>query len=1034
MWKLSHSPVMRCRRTPSVISKHLVHILRSSSTSKLTPLVEPKESVEISSTDFHKTQKLNVGNELEGFVVEQVSEVPEFHLTAARLKHLATGAEYLHIYRDDSNNAFSVGFRTTPQDSTGLPHILEHTTLCGSLRYPCRDPFFKMLNRSMATFMNAMTGPDYTIYPFSTQNPQDYNNLMSVYLDAVFKPQLRESDFRQEGWRLEHEDVNDPNSPIIFKGVVYNEMKGVFSDNQSLFGQQLLNSLLPGHTYGHVSGGDPAVIPKLTYEDLKAFHAKFYNPSNSRFYSYGNFPLADHLIYINQNYLSNFNPALLESGKDTAVPPEIRWTSECRKHIACRFDPLAANPQKQSTLAISQLCTGITDIQGTFELQVLSELLVRGPNSAFYKTLVEPNIGAGFAPITGYESQTRDTFFTVGLQGLNPVDFDRVIEIYNSTIDSVIEKGFEKEHIEAILHGIELSVRHQSADFGLGLLFGITPLWNHDGDIIQALHANNQVSQLRRNMKENPKYLQQLVEKYFKGNPHKLTLSMSPEEDYDEKQSQAQKLLLQSKLSNLSEDDRRKLFVQGKELLDEQQKVQDTSCLPTLHIDDLKKEIDQTPLRDSVHGQIPVQVCMQPTNGITYFRGIINTSAANEDLKLLIPLFNRVVAKMGTKKRDYRAMDQLIQLKTGGVGFSIHYTEDTEDISLLEEGIAFTSHCLDRNVQDMFGVFTELFSDVTLNDLKRFETLVRMSAAQLVNGITDSGHHYAVSCAGGLVSSSLRQKEMAGGLSHVGKMREIAQMSDLSPVLNQMQEIASLVLNKKHMRCAINLSHENEADILKKIEVFFSSLPGSVEKSFIQTKVAGKVSVPAAVHHVLPIPVNFTAKSLCAVSYRHPDFAPLRILARLLSSKYLHPLVREKGGAYGAGANVSASGVFNFYSYRDPGSTATFDVYDGSEAWVAKNSFTKQDIEEAKLGVFQHVDAPVPPGSKGLTRFLYGIDDVLLQKQREALMAVTRDDILRVAHQYLSEKAKCGRALIGPENKELVSSRTNENWEVIIQE
>ncbi|KAJ9584248.1 hypothetical protein L9F63_021410 [Diploptera punctata] len=242
-----------------------------------------------------KKPDLKEGQEVEGFVVQQISEVPEFRLFVYRLFHSDTGAQYIHIHRDDSNNAFSIGFRTTPNDSTGLPHILEHTTLCGSQSYPCRDPFFKMLNRSLATFMNAMTGPDYTMYPFATQNSQDYNNLMSVYLDAVLRPQLRESDFRQEGWRLEHEDLNDPKSPIIIKGVVFNEMKGVFSENQSLFEQQLLNNILPSHTYGFVSGGDPLVIPNLTYQDLKAFHTKYYSPGNSRIYSYGNFPLIEHL-------------------------------------------------------------------------------------------------------------------------------------------------------------------------------------------------------------------------------------------------------------------------------------------------------------------------------------------------------------------------------------------------------------------------------------------------------------------------------------------------------------------------------------------------------------------------------------------------------------------------------------------------------------------------------------------------------------------------------------------------------------------
>nr|CAD7193919.1 unnamed protein product [Timema douglasi] len=833
------------------------------------------------------------GKELEGFVIQQVSEIPDFHCKAYRLLHTATGAQYLHIYRNDSNNVFSIGLRTTPNDSTGLPHILEHTTLCGSVQYPCRDPFFKMLNRSMATFMNAMTGPDYTMYPFSTQNKQDYHNLMSVYLDAVFRPKLRESDFRQEGWRLEHEQVEDPTSPIIFKGVVFNEMKGVFAENQSLFGQKLLNTILPSNTYGYVSGGDPLVIPKLTYKDLVAFHKKYYSPSNSRIYSYGNLPLEEHLNYINSSYLVKFEPSPY---KDTSVPSEKRWQSGKSQHISCRPDPMAADPEKQSSIAISFLCSNINDIQETFELQVLSELLVKGPNSAFYKTLVEPNIGAGFSPVTGYDAHTKDTIFTVGLQGLNAIDFDKVVNIFDKTVDTVIENGFEERHIEGVLHRIELSLKHQSSDFGLNLLFGLTPLWNHDGDLVKALKIGEQVLHLRQNLKINPQHLQDKVCTYLKANKHRLVLTMSPDESYESKQAQAEQQLLSSKLANLSEKDREVIYQQGIELKREQENTADTS----------------------------------------------------------------------------------------------------------------------------------------------FETLVRVSAADLVNGIIDMGHHYAISSAASLVSLSACRKELLSGLSYVTKMREIAQKTDLTPTLNQVQQISSLVLNKTHLRCATNLSPNEKDFILSKTGSFIESIPGVCDKPFIQTRVldlAQPSGVSPAIHHVHAIPVNFAAKCVTTVPYTHGHFAPLRILTRLLTSKYLHPLIREKGGAYGSGASLSPSGVLNFFSYRDPNSTSTLDAFDEAHAWVSQNEFTDQDIEEAKLGIFQKIDAPIPPGSKGMNKFLYGIDDEVLQKHRLDLMTVSREDIHEVSSDYLdrNSKSKCARALIGPENKDL-KSRSGEEWKIIVQE
>jgi len=1003
----------------------------------VSPKLAPQK-LKSTSLKSSKIPEMKEGKEVEGFVVQEVSEIPEFRLSAYRLLHLGTGAQYLHIQRDDTNNAFSVGFRTTPNNSTGLPHILEHTTLCGSMCFPCRDPFFKMLNRSLATFMNAMTGPDYTMYPFATQNIQDYRNLMSVYLDAVFNPALRESDFRQEGWRLEHENLNDPTSPIVIKGVVFNEMKGVFSENQSLFEQKFLNNILPGHTYGFVSGGDPLVIPNLTYNDLKSFHARYYSPSNSRFFSYGNFPLVDHLKYVNDKHLCNFRNVFPEDGRNTAVPSEERWSAERRKHITCRPDHMATDLEKQSTIAIGVLCSDITDVQETFELQVLSQLLVHGPNSAFYKTLVEPKIGAGFAPVTGYDSQTKDTFFTVGLQGVNPRDFDKVVELYDETLTNVVNKGFDEKHIKGVLHGIELNIKHQSVDFGLGLLFRLTPLWNHDGDVVKALKLEDQVSMLKHSLKENPHHLQDKVLKYMKGNTHRLVLTMSPDEDYEAKQAKAEQEILHTKLVALSQQDKEILFQQAVTLHDEQEKGEDTSSLPTLLMKDLKEEIDITPLIDVEISSVPLQVCVQPTNGITYFRGVVNTSELSSELKALVPLFCEVATKMGTQRHSYCELDQLTQLKTGGLSLSSHIADDTMETFSYEEGILFASYCVDRNVKDMFSLWSELFNEGSYSDMKRFETLIRVTAAQLVNGIADMGHHYAISTAASLVNPGSYRKELASGLTYVKKMKEVAQMSDLSPVLAQMRQISQTVLNKNHLRCAVNLSPGAEDHVLKEMEVFLGSLPGTPGLPLLKTQdhnyYLQKSSV-RGVHHIHPIPVNFAAKSLSTVYYCHSHFPSLRVMARLITSKFLHPQIREKGGAYGSGLSLSPSGVLNFYSYRDPNSSATFDVFDQANEWVQQNSFTDKDVEEAKLGVFQTVDAPIPPGSKGMNKFLYGIDDLLLQMHRSALMSVTQQDIIEVAEEYLGQKSqsKFGRALLGPENR-MLHVRKTENWEFVQQD
>lgn len=974
----------------------------------------------------------HVGDKINGFVVKQIENIPEFQLTAVKLLHEETGGEYLHIDKDDTNNAFSVIFRTTPTDSTGLPHILEHTTLCGSHKFPCRDPFFKMLNRSLATFMNAMTAPDYTMYPFSTQNLKDYENLMSVYLDAVFQPLLNEHDFRQEGWRLEHANPEDPKTPIIIKGVVYNEMKGVFADNQNILQYSLLSSILPSNTYGVCSGGDPAEIPSLNHADLKAFHKNYYSPFNAKYYSYGNFPLETHLKNLNDNYLKKVNKKTQDQ-LSTIVAPEKRWSAPIRKHISCRNDPLAADKNKQSSITISVLCCSITDVEECLLLKVLSDLLVTGPNSSFYKTLIEPNIGAGFSPVTGYESQTRDTFFSVGLQSVSEKDFDKIIQIYEDTIDNVIKEGFDKKNLEAILHSIELNLKHQTSNFGLGLLFSVAPIWNHEGDIINYLKVESHIEKLKRKINEDPKYLQNTVKKYFKDNNHKLILTMSPDPKYDEEEKQKEEKLISKKVQVLSEEEKRKIFEDGLKLL-QLQKKDDKSCLPSLKISDLKKDVEKVKIINEKVDDVNVYVIPQPTNGITYFRGIMTLGDLSEELKNYLPLFATVATKMGTKKRNYKEFDQISTLKTGGLSLGTHFKDDISRMDHLEESLTVSSYCLNRNIDSMFDLWLEIFQDMELSDLKRFETLVNAQAAALVNDITDLGHHYAVLSSSSLVSGSSLLKEKSSGLTYVNAMKNIAQ-GDLAPVLKKMIEIKEKLMSRSRMRCAVNVVEGTESKVLEQVSRFIHNTQGTIENSYAMQNVGLSKSSTGGLFHVLPLPVSYTGKTIITVPYEHEDCSTIGVLARLMTMKYLHPEIREKGGAYGGGVTLSASGLLNFYSYRDPNPENSHRVYDNSISWLKRGEFTQEDVNEAKLGLFQSIDAPVPPGSKGMRWFLHGITDESLQEHRLRIMSATKDKIIEVGEKYLSEKNSnpVGRATIGPENKNILKNK-EQNWRFIGQE
>uniref|UniRef100_A0A8C8JK42 Pitrilysin metalloproteinase 1 n=1 Tax=Oncorhynchus tshawytscha TaxID=74940 RepID=A0A8C8JK42_ONCTS len=907
-----------------------------------------------STSATERALQYQAGQKISGFTVKEVVTVPDLFLTAVKLTHDNTGAQYLHAARDDKNNLFSVQLRTTPMDNTGVPHILEHTVLCGSEKYPCRDPFFKMLNRSLSTFMNAFTASDFTMYPFSTQNGKDFQNLLSVYLDAVFFPCLRELDFWQEGWRLENENPTDPTSPLVFKGVVFNEMKGAFSDNERVYAQHLQNKLYPDHTYGVVSGGEPLAIPDLSWEQLKHFHATHYHPSNARFFTYGDLPLEQHLKQIQEEALSKFE----RTEPDTAVPNQPHWDRPREDHVTCSPDAMAPDAAKQNTLCMSYLL---------------------GDN------------------------------------------------------------GFEEERIEALLHKIEIQMKHQSTSFGLSLASYIASCWNHDGDPVQLLKISDSVAQFRQALKDNPRFLQEKVLHYFKDNTHRLTLSMSPDEAYLEKQVKAEEEKLQKKVQALSESDKKDIYEKGLELLSVQSKIQDASCLPALKVSDIEPTIAVTPVEMGTAGGVPVQYCEQPTNGMVYFRAMCSLNTLPEDLKLYVPLFCSVITKMGCGGLDYRQQAQQMELKTGGMSISTSVNPDYSNMDMYEQGVLLSSSCLERNLPDMFHLWSDIFNSPHFDDEERLRVLVMMSAQELANGISYSGHMYAMTRAARSLTPTGELQETFGGMEQVKFMKRIAEMPDLTQVLRTLPRIKRHILNPLNMRCAVNSTPQKMSDAAGQLDNFMSNVASNKKdrkpvRSDITERLLDPLAAPGSgpsrklitepnfkpcqmkTFFPMPFPINFVSECIRTVPFTHEDYASLNILSRVMTAKYLHREIREKGGAYGGGARVGG-GLFTFYSYRDPNSVQTLSTFRKSVDWVRSGQFTQQDIDEAKLSVFSAVDSPVAPSNKGMGRFLSGITDELKQAHRERLFAVTDKSLVDVAGRYLGiGQRTCGVAILGPEN------------------
>lgn len=790
---------------------------------------------------------------------------------------------------------------------------------------------------------------------------------------------------------------------------------------------KLLTNLASIAAYGHVSGGDPLDIPSLTHEDLVNFHQKYYHPSNARIFSYGNFQLEKNLDYVN-SYLADY---IKIDNKYSQVPNQNRWTAAKKLHITARYDNMGASAEKQNQIGIGYLMNDIRDIDETFVCYFLNELLVKGPNSYFYKSLIEPNISGGYNQMTGYDNSIKDAIFVLGLQDVHKDDFGKVEEIVDATIDKAIEQGFEEKHINTVIHNLELSMKHQTTKFGLGLLFNLTPLMNHDGDVIHACDVTKQIETLKSNIRSNPHYLQEKVKQYFKDNRHKLTLTMSPDENYEQKFAEDEAKNLSEKIANLKDEDKVRVYEDGKKLAEAQKSHEDINILPCLRIEDIK-----TPLESELNivkvGKLPLQLCPTNTNGVVYFRGLLNASNLVEDELKLLPLFADVLDQFGTKKHDYREFDTLVSSKTAGLSFKVHLTEQIQDNNLYEIGMEFGSYALKENSQEMFNILTDLFTTVEFNDIARFEMLLENYVSTLSVGIAQSGHLYAMQNANGLVTEAAKLKESISGLEHLNFIKKLMKEKNSAEILEILKKMAQKLLLQSPMRCALNVSPNDADNEIKNVEKFVNSFPSAGQNDLHWNK--SNLLSSSCRHNVMNIPVNYCGKSVHTVPYVHQDYSSLKVLGRILSSKYLLPVVREQNGAYGAGARVSIDGLFNFFSYRDPNSIKTFETFDASNAWVQDNMksiIDDQALFEAKLGILQQLDAPQSPAEIGLENFKHGITHEIFAKHRESILSTSRDDIERVSGKYLGDDGRTvvGKSCIGPVNEELVKTK-NEKWTV----
>lgn len=981
------------------------------------------------------------GEHIHGFTVNKRKHVPELHLTALLFSHDKTGAEYLHVAREDTNNVFAISFKTNPTDQTGLPHILEHITLCGSEKYPVRDPFFKMMPRSLANFMNAFTSSDYTSYPFATTNKQDFRNLSSVYLDATLHPLLKHTDFLQEGWRLGQENPTDAatRENVHFKGVVYNEMKGQMSDGSYLYYIRFRDHMFPSL---HNSGGDPEKMTNLTYDQLVAFSRKNYHPSNSKIFSYGDMDVSDQLAFVDAQLCGFSRTEAIQEIK------EPRDLDDGPVSIVSNgpFDTMQS-PDRQTKTSVSWLGAQTSDIVETFSISIMSSLLMDGYGSPLYEGLIESGMGSSFSANAGYDSSAGVGIFSIGLDGMKADHVPAFRDTLHDILRNKTGEAFLPHKVEGYMHQLEIALKHKTAGFGMRMLNQTLPGWMNGVDPMDALSWNEVVAEFRSRLKQE-RYLEGLVEKYLL-NDRCLQFTMNPSESYsadlEQQEANRKEKILSELEAQAGAPDAvvQKLGEQELDLLKEQETAPflNLETLPSLHIDDIARHKERKPRRYDSIGDVKCFWRETDTNGITYFQAKHSFQNLPSELRLLLPLFTESLMRLGTKSKSVGDLEAEIMLKTGGISISAFVQPSPWELDTVDEGLFIGGYALDRNVEAMLNLIHTLILEVDFTGPKAtaaVQELLESKTSGALDSVAGAGHHFAVTSAASALSPRSALQDQLSGLTQLEYTANLLRTARSNPeslqkVIDQLILLQrSAISNSKDLSFRVVCEPSSVGNNQNLLEKFLGKVPHTEPPIFSQSddSVPGS-SLSRRVFFDLPFQVSYAGSCLRTASYTSSEKAPLTVLGHLLFSSYMHPEIREKGGAYGASASASPlSDLFTMSSYRDPNPRNTLKIFEDAGKFARDRDWSIRELEESKLGVFQRIDAPTSVKSDASKEFMLGITEEMDQQMRERLLDVRKEDVQSVAQKYLvgvpeDRKSVC---ILG-EKKEWVG-KDPETWQM----
>ena len=937
--------------------------------------------------------------------------VEALDIHVSEYKHKVTGAVHYHLATNHDENVFLVAFRTQPMDSKGTAHILEHTVLCGSEKFPVRDPFFLMIRRSLNTFMNAFTAADWTAYPFATQNKKDFQNLLSVYLDAAFAANLNPLDFAQEGIRIELE-----NDQAVYKGVVFNEMKGAMSSPTDQLYHQLAYHLFPETTYHYNSGGDPKEIPDLSYEQLVEFYKTHYHPSNAVFMTFGNQNAYDLQEQFETLALHKFS-----KGTTLYSTPEKRLTAPIEVTESYAVD---SEDLKDKTFHVmSWLLPETSDIKLRLGMRLVEGILLENSASPLRHYLETCGYAQSTGPLMGVDDSNFEMTFYCGVQGSNAEYAENFKNGVLNILQDVASKPVDTDLVDAILHQIELHQREINGDgtpYGLSLILNGLGSAIHHNDPIHVWDVDSAIEQVKEELKD-PMWLSNLIQIHLLDNPHRVQMTLVPDATKSVKEQQAEQARLAEITANLTEDQKIEIQEKTEALKKRQDTPDDLELLPKVGLEDIPADLHIVPgqLREIICNGLdtPLNLYHAGTNGIYYQQVLIQIP----DEIVQSPYFNLLsilMGEVGAGEYDYLELQQLQTAVSGGLGMGASLRSKVDNKDRISAWLTLTTKSLTQKL-DAIQLLKLAFEQLRFDEKDRIIELLQQRKTRWQSRLSGSGHSYAMQTASRQMSALARRDYHNTGLGALNWLSDLVTKIDQDEdayhaLIAELQAIHRKLLQAPKQFLLVCEEHHSDR-LVEEVQNVWDKL--QVNKAPVTLTQVEQVNTANDEAWLIQTNVQFCASAYQAVDVAHADAAPLMVLAAYLRNGFLHSAIREKGGAYGGGASYDGNACsFRFYSYRDPRLAETFNDFEASVQWLLNTEQQPHQLEEAILGLVASMDKPGSPAGEAITAcyaLLHARTPKFRKMLRERLLNVTLDDLNRVAKQYLLQQ-KPVKAVVAP--------------------